>query len=219
MDYKTIYLCGENFNVPIRVSGVRYVGILGTPKIKIRANSQDDLDAKNISFDNVQLPWQKAPQIEELKSLVEKIFQTGGMWPVGRGKKISSFDQLSRDEKSAALRMVCQGKYTEQQIAFMQLTDDFSSGFALTVDSFCTGGGVGANMIPYKEIKSAWYENGLVCLAKKLIGFSWWDFIRITRNSPSGTSIWVYNREACKKLFAASDYEKIAQFLEVAKTF
>lgn len=226
MDYKTIYLCGENFNVPIRVSGVRYVGILGTPKIKIRANSQDDLDAKNISFDNVQLPWQKTLPIEELKALAEKIFQTGGKWPIVKQdsysnviKSDSSFDQLSKTEKAMALRMVCQGKYTEQQIAFIQLTDDFSSGFALTIDSFCTGGGVGTNMIPYKEIKSAWYDGGLICFAKKLIAFWWREFIRTTRNSPSGTTIPVYNGVACQKLFGNADYEKIAQFLEVAKTF
>ncbi len=226
MDYKTIYLCGENFNVPIRVSGVRYVGILGTPKIKIRAQSQDDLDAKNISFDNVQLPWQKTLPIEELKALAEKIFQTGGKWLVVKSDvlpdkllAVSSFDQLDKTEKAMALRMVCQGKYTESQIAFMQLTEDFSSGFAMTIDSFCTGGGVGANVIPYNEIKSSWYEDGLICFAKKRIGFSVWESIRTRRNSPSGTSIWVYNPEACKKLFGNEDYGKIAQFLEVAKTF
>lgn len=38
MNYKTIYLCNENFNVPIRVAGVRYVEVLSTPKIKIRAS-------------------------------------------------------------------------------------------------------------------------------------------------------------------------------------
>lgn len=69
MDYKTIYLCGELFNVPIRIGGVKYIGILGTPKIKIRAKSQEEVDAKQISFENVQLPWQKAAPIEELKAL------------------------------------------------------------------------------------------------------------------------------------------------------
>ena len=150
MDYKTIYLCGELFNVPIRVPNMKYIGILGTPKIKIRAKSQEEVDAKQISFENVQLPWQKAAPIEELKALAEKIFQTGGKFPIidysktltGKKHKNLSFDQLDKTEKSAALRMVCQGKYSEHQIAFMQLTEDLSSGFALTTDSFCTGGGV-----------------------------------------------------------------------------
>ena len=69
MDYKTIYLCGEQFNVPIRVADRKYIGILGTPKIKIRAQSQDDLDAKNISFENVQLPWQKAVETKKKRNI------------------------------------------------------------------------------------------------------------------------------------------------------
>ena len=230
MDYKTIFLCGEQFNVPIRVAGVKYIGILGTPKIKIRAKSQEEIDAKQISFENVQLPWQKAAPIDELKALAEKIFQTGGKFPIvknvdyehGLVIPVSSFDELSKVEKSSALRMICQGKYSEHQIAFLQVTDDLSSGFALTTDSFCTGGGVGANLIPYKEIRNSWIENGLILLAKKLMAFSsmaYNGFIRIYRNSPSGTSIEVYNSEACEKLFSNSDYEKVSRFLEVAKNF
>ena len=60
MGCKTIYLCGEIFNVPLRMAGVKYIGILSTPKIKIRAKSQDDLDEKKIVFENCILPWQKA---------------------------------------------------------------------------------------------------------------------------------------------------------------
>ena len=222
MDYKTIYLCGENFNVPIRVAGVRYVGVLSTPKIKIRAQSQDDLDAAGIVFENVQLPWQKSLPIDELKALAEKIFQTGGKWPIGKGKKVSSFDQLDSSEKAAALRMVCQGKYIEQNIAFMQLTKDLSSGFALTTDSFCTGGGVGANMIPYKQIQQARVERNALIVnstGKELLGFGEYNRILLL-HSPSGLGkVAVYNTSACKKLFSASDYEKLKNFLEVAKTF
>ena len=75
MGYTTIYLCGEQFNVPIRVAGVKYVGILGAPKIKIRAKSQDDLDAQNISFENVQLPWQKVISVEPVQITEENIGQ------------------------------------------------------------------------------------------------------------------------------------------------
>lgn len=46
MDYKTIYLCGESFNVPIRVTDMKYIGILSTPKIKIRAQSQAETRKK-----------------------------------------------------------------------------------------------------------------------------------------------------------------------------
>ena len=212
MDYKTIYLCGEQFNVPIRIAGVKYIGIWGTPKIKIHANSQDELDAKQISFENVQLPWQKAAPIDELKALAEKIFQTGGKFPIVKdgkqvstdGKQVSTFDQLDKFEKLAALRMVCQGKYAEHQIAFMQLTDDLSSGFAFTTDAFCTGGGVGEKFIPYKEIKRTYLGNGHEL---------WLEL-------PNNTRICFnrgYNYTACQKLFSDKDYEKSARFIEIAK--
>ena len=113
--------------------------------------------------------------------------------------------------------MVCQGKYSEQQIAFMQLTDDLSSGFALTVDSFCTGGGVGAQIIPYKDIKLASrYETGYGTEKGLSVNFSG----RILYlSSKTDYHKPVYNASACKKLFSASDYEKLKNFLEVAKTF
>jgi len=57
MEEPTIYLCGENFNIPIRVENKKYIGILGTPKISIKANSQGELDEKNISFENCILPF------------------------------------------------------------------------------------------------------------------------------------------------------------------
>lgn len=213
MDYKTIYLCGEQFNVPIRIAGVKYIGILGTPKIKIRAKTQEELDAKQISFENVQLPWQKAAPIEELKALAEKIFQTGGKFPIVKGgKQISTFDQLDKDEKSAALRMVCQGKYAEHQIAFMQLTEDLSSGFALTVDSFCTGGGVGSNLILYKDIKNVGY------------GYSGSHGYHLSINDiclPASYD----DEKACENLFGEvslfgeTNYKKIEKFLNVVKNF
>ena len=212
MDYKTIYLCGELFNVPIRIAGVKYIGILGTPKIKIRAKTQEEVDAKQISFENVQLPWQKAAPIEELKALAEKIFQTGGKFPIVKdGKQISTFDMLSKVEKSAALRMFAQGRYSASQIAFMQLTDDFASGFAMTIDSFCTGGSVGQNTIPYKEIQRAsradWGGLDISAASKSVkLSFHQYDY--------------PYNLEACAKLFKQpNDYEKVAKFLEVAKNF
>ena len=153
MDYKTIFLCGENFTVPIRVSDKKYIGVLSTPKIKIKANSQADLDAKNISFENCILPFEKS-NLDELKALVQKIFQNNGEFPIvdENGKKVSSYNQLDKTEKSLALRMICQGKYAEHKIIYMVLNSDLTDGFALTTDSFCTGGNTGKNIIKYNEI-------------------------------------------------------------------
>lgn len=215
MDYKTIYLCGEQFNVPIRVAGVKYIGILGTPKIKIRAKIQEEVDAKQISFENVQLPWQKAAPIEELKALAEKIFQTGGKFPIVKGgMTVSTFDQLSKAEKSAALRMVCQGKYEEHQIAFMQLTEDLSSGFALTTDSFCTGGGIGSNLILYKEIKNVGYgysSGGYVLQVNMIFIPASYDDEKACEN--------LFGENNMFEEFEEDNYKKVEKFLKVAKNF
>lgn len=57
MDEPVIYLCGDSFNVPARVKNKKYVGVLGTPTISVKANSQKELDEKGIVFENVKLPW------------------------------------------------------------------------------------------------------------------------------------------------------------------
>ena len=53
----TIYLCGESFNVPVRYGNRKYIGILGKPKVKIKAKGQEELNEKNIEFVSVALPW------------------------------------------------------------------------------------------------------------------------------------------------------------------
>ncbi|MBR4903170.1 MAG: hypothetical protein IKZ53_00695 [Selenomonadaceae bacterium] len=61
----TIYLCGEKFSIPLRVGNKKYIGVLDPPLIKIRATSQAELDDKNISFENVILPFENPPVAEE----------------------------------------------------------------------------------------------------------------------------------------------------------
>lgn len=68
MDEPVIYLCGESFNIPARVKNKKYVGILDTPKISIKASSQEDLNAKGIIFENVVLPWQQKELPVETKA-------------------------------------------------------------------------------------------------------------------------------------------------------
>ncbi len=156
MGYKVIYLCGESFNVPIRMTGKKYIGVLSTPKIKIKANSDDDLAAKNIVFENCKLAWHKESPIEAMKALAAKIFGTNGEWQIiDQNKKvISSYDKLSKAEKTMAINLCCSGKYKESEIVFMMIRDDLSDGFAFTVDSFCTGGASGGYIIKYSDIKS-----------------------------------------------------------------
>ena len=47
---------------------------------------------------------------------------------------------LTPTQKKMFLKMVCEGKYTEDDLIFIRVVDDFSSGFAFTKDSFCIGG-------------------------------------------------------------------------------
>lgn len=55
-----IYLCGEVFHIPIRVTGKHYIGLFDKPKVNIKATSQAELDAAGIILENVELPWGEA---------------------------------------------------------------------------------------------------------------------------------------------------------------
>ncbi|SHK24947.1 hypothetical protein SAMN05216582_10139 [Selenomonas ruminantium] len=57
MGESTIYLCGEVFTIPIRMTDKTYIGLLGTPRIKIKATSENELQEKNIILQNTILPW------------------------------------------------------------------------------------------------------------------------------------------------------------------
>ncbi|MBE6095113.1 MAG: hypothetical protein E7199_06565 [Schwartzia succinivorans] len=54
---KTIYLCGSEFEIPMRVEGIKYVGILGTPTVHIAAAVPSDIKKKGISLSNVAIDY------------------------------------------------------------------------------------------------------------------------------------------------------------------
>ena len=213
-----IYLCGESFNVPVRMTGRKYIGILSTPKIKIKADSQEELDAKNISFENCRLPFIKTLPLEELKALFKKIYGRDGSWEVvGENLSIiSSYDKLDKVEKSLALRMICQGRYTENQIVYLRVTDNLDAGFALTIDSFCTGGAIGTNIINYSDIKNnveiGYYSNDSGKIQIPLKDRQYYNSYDIPNN----------NKDAYQKLFGKNynnkEVDKLARFLNVART-
>ena len=61
-------------------------------------------------------------------------------------------DKLNAAQKSMALRLICKGKYKENELLRIAFRDDLSFGWALTRDSFCVGG-TGENVIiKYSEI-------------------------------------------------------------------
>ena len=53
---KTIYLCGEEFHLPTKVSDCCYIGILSEPKVNIDIESMDSLAESNIVLEHVRLP-------------------------------------------------------------------------------------------------------------------------------------------------------------------
>ncbi len=59
--YPKLYLCGEEFTVPLEAEKRHYIGVLGTPKININATKQSELDERFIMFENVMLPWGAPP--------------------------------------------------------------------------------------------------------------------------------------------------------------
>jgi len=207
MDYPTIFLCGENFTVPIRVENKKYIGVLSTPKIKIKANSQEDLDTKNISFENCKLPFMKVVPIEELQIVTEKIFEYTDWEIIDENSEYAgTFHQTNLTEQKMAINLCCGGKYLENQIIFMKFRDDFSSGFAFTTDSFCTGGIIGQNVIKYKNIKNVTYET----------------YYKITILTSEGNYHYDgWHNEDVKILFGDDEefYKKIVRFLNVVKNF
>ena len=72
MEEPVIYLCGKKFRVPARISDKRYVGILGKPKVEIDVTSAQELMARNITFENVELPWSTEEKEMKYESLGNK---------------------------------------------------------------------------------------------------------------------------------------------------
>ena len=210
MDYQTIYLCGESFNVPIRMTGRKYIGVLSTPKIKIKANSDEDLAAKNIVFENCKLAWRKETPIEAMKALAAKIFGTNGEWQIidKKFKVVSSYDKLNKAEKTMAINLCCSGKYKESEIVFMMIRDDFSDGFAFTIDAFCTGGTSGGNIIKYSDIDE-------VGDFEKIIFYGNKEFNHLISLSPRA------NKVKFRHCVLDNDklFEKVKKFLDVVKNF
>ena len=147
----------------------------------------------------------KPSKLEKLKILAKELFKNDGEWSIVKlelkkdrrdyeHKFISAFNDLNKDEKSFALRLVCQDKYSEEQIAYLRLTEDLSAGFALTENDFCFGDRFGSKIRHYKEINT---DN----LANVALLF--------TRNCD-----W----KLVDELYF-SDLEKLKKFLEVAKNF
>ena len=66
---KEIYLCGREFEIPMRIEGVKYVGILGQPTVHIAAATPKDVKARGISLSGVAIDYLE----DELENFLEEI--------------------------------------------------------------------------------------------------------------------------------------------------
>ena len=55
-EVSTVYLCGEEFYIPMEKQSRRYIGIGKQPVIHIKAETIRELEERNIFFENVNLP-------------------------------------------------------------------------------------------------------------------------------------------------------------------
>lgn len=154
--------------------------------------------------------------IAEIKDLVSRTFLNRSNLQIVRKPYHDVYKMLVGEldlaENPKALRMVCHGKYFSEQVAFMQINDDFSSGFALTVDSFCTGGKIGNNIIPYMKIKSVSFDDKTTSLYIEQFDEDKICLSSFNRNES-------HDCDACRQLFDNISYIQIKNFLEVAKNF
>lgn len=70
-----IYLYGDQFLIPARFENRKYIGILGTPKIKIDVKTFEDVKTKGITFENVNLLEKLLHSTSKTESATKKIIQ------------------------------------------------------------------------------------------------------------------------------------------------
>lgn len=197
MDEPVIYLCGDSFNVPARVKNKKYVGVLGTPTISIKANSQEDLDAKGIVFENVKLPWGQTEEKKEdtkdcplpevskkpwrvpkakLKMLFAATFKTEfehyGADPNATFLMVNDEDQsatanLTPEQKETALTLICVDEYTEDELIHLRISRDMTRGWAFTRDSFCVVDEDFSAIFPYESLADVTAVDDELKLLKK----------------------------------------------------
>ena len=58
------------------------------------------------------------------------------------------------NKKNIMLKILCKGKYSPDDIVYLRIAKDLSAGWAFTKDSFCIGGSIGNEIIPYENIRT-----------------------------------------------------------------
>lgn len=190
-----IYLCAKEdnvFNIRLKYKNVKYIGILGTPKIETRAKSQAELEQNGIKVENLSFPWTDniKPQLlsKEYKPLNDKNTSSDKNMSKLNNYFVKSFGkepgwniynkengELSRDvpdeyDKETFLKRLIIDEKNEKIVHIASISD-FSLGFALTDKSIHVMG----DLIFYKT-KDEYEKFGRKCLnnkdTKKIFNYS-----------------------------------------------
>ena len=170
---ETIYLCGDAFDIPASVGDTKYIGVLGTPKVTIKAKSPEDLADKGISFENVELSCAgenrgRAIPIDQLKEVFTSIFSSStfkknNIWDVvsPTGSSLNHYcEECNETKKTILLNLICKGKYKEDDLIYVRISEGLKYGWAFTKDSFCWyGGPMGDGMIYYRDLDTITDDN------------------------------------------------------------
>ena len=111
------------------------------------------------------------------------------------------FIEITPVQKKIALKVVCQDKYTENDLIYMRISSNLTKGWAFTKDSFCYGGPDGTGIIPYKDIKSLYQGN---------------FFLDISINKKNAHNSRIYSEQLLQKKDELL-IKKIVDYLGVAK--
>lgn len=135
-------------------------------KLEIESDMQDQPQPTKDSA-NSEKEWRVPKQqlITVFKAAFKQEFETNGIdsesvfIEVTEQRNSCSYTELTGEKKDTALLMLCKGRYTEDEIIHLRVSDDLSRGWAFTRDSFCLvdpneaqGGGAVSAIIPYDQL-------------------------------------------------------------------
>ena len=130
LDESLIYLCGEEFHIPIRVAGKHYIGILDRPKVKIKATSQEEIDSNGIILENVELPWDNVDIAESdddsnsedyIKNVSGKVWEAEAIVSNSAGTQTTpavNFTNTARKYESK-IQIIAKGKIIDAKSSLM----------------------------------------------------------------------------------------------------
>ena len=138
-----IYLCGEEFHIPIRITGKHYIGIFDKPKVNIKATSQEELDSNDIILENVELPWIDVDISEADDSSLDDSIKNieGKIWEVETIVKNSAASQTTPAVKftntarkyTSKVQIIAKGKIIDAKSSLMINSLLLKKGDAMTI--------------------------------------------------------------------------------------